>query len=414
VSACPGGGPPCACLFATAPTEDAVDSRYSPEDDAFMAEALGLAGRVPRRPWPNPPVGAIVVKDGRTVGRGAHLGAGTPHAEIVALREAGALARGATLYCTLEPCNHEGRTPPCAPRVAASGIARAVIGVADPNRHVCGGGVSVMRGAGIEVSMGLRGDEALDLIWPFAATGAFERPFVVLKTATSLDGRFAPPGEAASPAPRYLTGPESRRDVHRLRRWCDVVLVGERTMAMDRPRLDGRLADASDPCPAADPVPAWADTDLSFDGGWPGREHWAFAGTGARTEARRPAVEARGGRVVICAVEGGRVKPASIVAEFGRLGGHVLLVEGGPTLAWAFLEAGVVDRWVSYTAPTLLGSGVGWPPAAARAGHLPAFTLTRVERCGGDVKAVFDRACVGDVLTGLVQADRGRIGRSGE
>lgn len=412
--ACLAGVLPCVCLAATAPIEDAVDIRHSPDDDQFMGEALGLAARIPRRPWPNPPVGAVVVNGGRVVGRGTHHGAGTAHAEIVALDEAGARAHGATLYCTLEPCNHKGRTPPCAPRVAESGVQRAVIGVADPNPDVRGGGIAVLRAAGIVVSAGVRGDAALELIWPFAVTRGFRRPFVVLKTATSLDARFAPPDADGSGRPVYLSGLEARRDVHRLRRWSDVVLVGERTMVADHPRLDGRLTDDSDGCPAADPIPAWADTDLSFDGGWLGHEHWVFAGRDSIPEGRRPAIECRGGSVVPCHTADGHVSPNSVVTEFGRLGGHVLMVEGGATLAAAFLRAGVVDRWVCYTAPLVLGAGATWPVGPCRAGDPGAFHLTRVERCGGDVKAVFDREPFDDVLAGLVASGGENDGRRGE
>ena len=352
-----------------------------------MREALGLAARIPRRPWPNPPVGAVVVRDGHVVGRGAHHGAGTEHAEGIALREAGRLARGATLYCTLEPCNHHGRTPPCAPLVVRSGISRLVVAVTDPNPRVRGGGLSSVRDAGLVVESGVLAPEALDMIWPFAATRAFERPFVVLKTAVSLDGFLAPLPDTRRPGqPVYLTGVESRRDVHRLRRWCDVVAVGEQTMAGDRPRLDGRLLDPDEPCPADDPLPAYVDTDLSLRAAWP-RPFWVFAGVDAASSTRLPEIEGRRGTVVRCAVSRGHVSPASLVAEFGRRGGHVLMVEGGPTLAAAFLEAGVVDRWVSYVAPVVLGAGIGWPQGEPR---WPGV-LTRVERIGQDEKRVFDR-----------------------
>jgi diaminohydroxyphosphoribosylaminopyrimidine deaminase/5-amino-6-(5-phosphoribosylamino)uracil reductase len=192
-----------------------------------------------------------------------------------------------------------------------------------------------------------------------------------------------------------------------------VVLVGERTMAADRPRLDGRLTDESDCCPATDPVPAWADTDLSFDGGWPEREHWVFTGHDAVPDGRRTATGRRGRSVVPCSTSDGHVAPDSIVAEFGRLGGHVLMVEGGATIAAAFLRAGVVDRWVCYTAPVVLGAGATWPVERRREGDPAAFHLTRVERCGGDVKAVFDRERFDDVLAGLVASggeDDGRCG----
>jgi diaminohydroxyphosphoribosylaminopyrimidine deaminase / 5-amino-6-(5-phosphoribosylamino)uracil reductase len=366
-------------------------------DRRFMAEALDFAARIPRRPWPNPPVGALVVRDGVVVGRGAHHGAGTDHAEAVALREAGGLSRGATLYCTLEPCNHHGRTPPCAPAVAAAGIGRVVAAMRDPNPRVHGGGLLCLEATGVRVDVGLLAGEALDLVWPFVATRAFERPFVILKTAASIDGCLAPaPAQRVPGEPFYLTGVESRSDVHRLRRWCDVVLVGERTMAEDRPQLDGRLAGENAACPAADPVPAFVDTDGGLDAGWP-RPYWVFTGrpqapTGANQAPGTTSCEARAAReqyraVVPCDERDGRVEIESLVAGFAARGGHVLMVEGGPSLATAFLRAGLVDRWVSYTAPLVIGDGIRWGTGLPEIG----FHLTRVARSANDVKAVWDR-----------------------
>jgi diaminohydroxyphosphoribosylaminopyrimidine deaminase / 5-amino-6-(5-phosphoribosylamino)uracil reductase len=242
--------------------------------------------------------------------------------------------------------------------------------------------------SGIDIALGVCAEEALELAWPFVVTTAFGRPFVLLKTATSLDGRFAPPSSSASAGPAYLTGPEARRDVHVMRRWCDVVLVGEGTARSDRPRLDGRLAGAGADSPAADPLPAVADTDASLESPWPGRPHLFFCGRRA-TREKVAAIEQAGGTVVPCDERLGHVDPAALVAACGRLGHHVLMVEGGPRLAAAFLESGVVDRWVHYTAPFVLGDGPRWPswtmPAEAR------FTTTRVLACGPDTKAVYDR-----------------------
>ncbi len=369
-----------------------MDHPDDPIDRQFMAEALRLAARIPRRPWPNPPVGALVVREGIVVGRGAHHGAGTAHAEVVALREAGDLARGATLYCTLEPCNHEGRTPPCAPAVAAAGVRRVVAGVADPNRNVRGGGLRQLRDAGLETRCGVMAEEALDLIWPFAGSQAFQRPFVILKTATSLDGCFAP-AEAARPsaAPFYLTGTDARRDVHCLRKWCDVVLVGRQTMVADAPRLDARLAGPDADCPAEDPCPAFVDTRGDLGAGW-SRPYWVFTG---KREAGAGGPPLR--TLVPCEQHDGRVDPRSLLAEFHARGGHVLLVEGGPSLAASFLGHDVVDRWVSYTAPALLGAGIRWSATTPAC----SFHLTRVERRGDDVKAVYDRLSFHGALASL-------------
>jgi len=370
-----------------------------------MAEALRVAACIPRRPWPNPPVGALVVRDGRVVGRGAHEGPGLAHAEVLALEEAGPLAEGATLYCTLEPCNHWGRTPPCAPRVAASGVRRLVVGIADPSPAIIGGGLKVLSGAGLEVTTGVLASDALDLIWPFAATRAFERPFVLLKTAASLDGRFGPNPrpQASRGAPVYLTGEDARRDVHRLRRWADVVLVGEGTLAVDHPRLDGRLAQDGDACPVADPAPGYVDTDLSYAGPWPAGHPLVFAGRTRAGRAARSRVERGGATVIACDEREGRVAPESLLHQVFTGIGKVILIEGGPTLAAAFLRAGLVDRWVQYTAPLLLGDGPAWPAWTSQAGVKAGqpFHLTRVERIGTDVKAVFDRLPFDEVMHDL-------------
>jgi len=396
-----------------------VINRPIAEDGIHMAEALRLARRLPHRPWPNPPVGAVVVRRGAIVGRGAHLGAGTPHAEVLALEEAGRRARGATLYCTLEPCNHTGRTPPCAPRVVESGVGTVVIGVADPNPTAAGGGLALIREAGIDVRIGAMDEAALDLIWPFASTGAFTRPFVLLKTACSLDGCFSagdhPSAERGEPV--YLTGIAARRDVHRLRRWADLVLVGERTVATDRPRLDGRLVREEDECPAAEPVPAYVDTDLSFEGDWRQERFYAFAGEQRASLPSRARLARHGATVVLCGERDGQVAPEALLDEARARGSWSVLLEGGPTLAAAFLNRGLVDRWVCYTAPVFVGGGVRWPDReigqrSPNEGRL--FHLTNVSQFGSDVRTVFDRLSFREVLESLTTGAAEDLRRRGE
>lgn len=380
-----------------------IDSLSLSDDRRFMREAIRLAARVPARTWPNPPVGALVVDGGgRVVGRGSHRGPGSPHAETVALDEAGCRARGATLYCTLEPCNHQGRTPPCAPRVAASGIRRLVVGVADPNPTVAGGGLDVVRRAGVQVTVGVSGDEALELAWPFVATRAFERPYVVLKTATSLDARFAPPARTGPAEPAYLTGPEARRKVHGMRRWSDLVLVGAGTIAADRPRLDGRLATDNDLCPASDPLRGCVSTDLGADPGWRG-PHIVFGGRRSARADRARDIEAAGGTVVLCEERDGRIVPSALLDGLAALGIRTVLLEGGPSLAASFLEAGLVDRWVAFVAPILLGDGPSWPCRAGGADARASFHLTRCSRTGADAVLVHDRTRFADTLAALTK-----------
>jgi len=359
------------------------------QDAARLREALDLAGRVGVRPWPNPPVGAVVVAGDTVVGRGAHQGAGTAHAERVALAEAGERARGATLYCTLEPCHHHGRTPPCTGAIAAAGIARVVVGVRDLN-PVAAGGLAALREAGIavEVASGDLARACLDLVWPFVATDAFARPYVELKTATSLDGRFAGPDDPAG-RPVYVTGEAARARVHARRRWSDLVLVGAGTARQDRPRLDTRLAAPGAPLPQAAPlagVVAGAGEVPALP-----RDRWLLF-HGGRLPADLPA----GAEPVACPAAAGGVDPAGLLAACAARGLHTVLLECGPTLAAAFLATGLVDRWCAWTAPSVLGGGATWPA------EFPApdqrFHLTASECVGDDLCAVWDRRDFADIL----------------
>ncbi len=369
----------------------AVDS-VAALDRVHMAEALAVARGTGRRTWPNPPVGAVVVRDGAVVGRGAHAGAGTPHAETVALADAGEAARGATLYVTLEPCNHQGRTPPCAPAVAAAGIVRVVVAMRDPNPQVTGGGCRWLRDRGLAVDVGAGAEEALELVWPFAASEGFGRPWVELKTATTLDGRFAPPDAARNAAgPVFLTGTAARRDVHRRRRRVDVVLVGEGTVRADRPRLDGRDAAGDRDVPVTEPLAAYVDTDLSWEGGFRRDTYLVLAGERAAADPGRvAALAADGGEVVPCHELDGRVDPRDALAKLAERGLVTVMVEGGPRLAASFLAAGLVDRWLRYEAPRVLGAGVGWPDGGAGP-DAGSFHVTRTLEMAGDLLTVLDR-----------------------
>jgi len=361
-----------------------------------MAVALGLARTIDVRPWPNPPVGAVIVKDGKIVGQGAHHGPGTPHAERVALDQARQAAVGATLYVTLEPCNHAGRTPPCAPAVAAAGITRVVAGIHDPNPTVMGGGLRFLRERGLAVQCGILAREALELVWPFVVTDNFQRPFIELKMAQSLDGCFAPDPEHRDPmTPAYLTGTLSRVEVHRRRCWMDAVLVGEGTVRADRPRLDARLATKPADGPRARPRPGYIDTDLSFTEEGIGEPWLVIAGRNAANRDRAAALRKQGAEVIFAAEKDGHVDPAAVTAALQEAGIRTAMIEGGPKLAAAFLDAGLVDRWTLFTAPVFLGRGVRWPGEQANRWN---FTLSNVERFGQDTMAVYDRLSFLDVL----------------
>ena len=287
---------------------------FTATEQAAMTRALELAATPGVPLGPNPRVGCVLLADdGSTVAEGYHRGAGTPHAEADALAHAGAAARGTTAVVTLEPCNHTGRTGPCSEALVAAGVRRVVFAQEDPN-PVARGGADTLRAAGIEVESGLLADEARELnrVWTFATD--HQRPFVTWKFAATLDGRSA----AADGTSRWVSGTAARRDTHRLRALCDAMLVGTNTVAVDHPRLTVRDDD---------------DQPLRVV---MGERDLADHGLDLHLRTRDP--------------------HAALAALFARDRQHVFL-EGGPTLAAAFLAAGLVDEIVAYVAPMLLGAG---------------------------------------------------------
>jgi diaminohydroxyphosphoribosylaminopyrimidine deaminase/5-amino-6-(5-phosphoribosylamino)uracil reductase len=317
-----------------------------------MQRALELAERGRGLTSPNPIVGAVVVREGRVVGEGVHLRAGGPHAEIVALQAAGADARGATLYVTLEPCAHQGRTPPCAPAVAAAGVARVVAALADPNPLVAGGGAEHLRAAGITVELGLLAAEAerQNRVWLTAVRR--QRPHVTLKAAATLDGKLAD----AHGTSKWITGEAARRHAHRLRAQSDAIVVGVTTAHHDDPALTVRLPE---PWPR-EPYRVVLDTGARLSpsarliqAGTPARVLVA-TGPGAPA-ARVEALAATGACVLRCPLRDGRVDPAWLLARLFELEVRAVLVEGGGETHAAFVEAGVVDRVALFVAPLLLG-----------------------------------------------------------
>jgi diaminohydroxyphosphoribosylaminopyrimidine deaminase/5-amino-6-(5-phosphoribosylamino)uracil reductase len=339
-----------------------------------MRRAFRLAERGRGLASPNPPVGAVVVRDGKAVAEGFHRGPGTPHAEIVAIDAAGEQTRGATLYVTLEPCTHEGRTPPCAPRVIAAGFARVVVGATDPNPAVDGRGIAALRDAGIDVEAGVLEADADRLIQAFSKHVRTGRPFVTAKMAVSLDGRAA----AADGSSQWITGPSARRDAHRLRAEADAIIVGVSTVVRDDPKLTVRLrgyrgrqplrvvVDSSARTPADAAILDEAAATL-------------IATTDKATEDAVNALKARGAEVLRFPSREGRVDLAAVLEQLGRRGMTGVLVEGGPTLLGDAVERGLVDRFVFYIAPKLLGSG---GPGAVAALVAPTIADARDLRVG--------------------------------
>ncbi len=349
-----------------------------------MRRALRLAERGRGRTAPNPPVGAVVVSDGEIVGEGWHQGAGRAHAEVEALAAAGARARGATIYLTLEPCTHEGRTPPCAPQLLESGIARAVIATTDPNPIEAGAGVRALAGAGIEVRTGLLEEEARSLIQGFAKWIKTRTPFVTVKIASTLDGRVA----AADGSSKWVTGLASRRDAHRMRAWSNAVVAGIGTVLADDPALTCRLRGYTGPQPLRIVVDSAARTPLTatvLDEAAP----TLVVTTAKASDESVQAIRARGAEVVRVPALEGRVDLAALLQELGSREITDALVEGGPTLIGDLVERRLVDRYVFYIAPKLLGQ-VGLSAIAGLVAPNIAdareLTITSVRRTGADVK----------------------------
>jgi len=341
-------------------------SPLSPEDIRWMGRALELAGRGAGLTSPNPIVGAVLVAAGRAAGEGFHARAGGAHAEAGALAQAGAAARGATLYVTLEPCNHRGRTPPCVEAIRTAGVKRVVIGTRDPNPRVPGGGADALAGTGVEVAMGCREREAIALNQVFITAARRGRPHVTLKWAATLDGATADSRRSS----RWVTGTQARLEAHRLRSRADAVVVGIGTALADDPALDVRLGSPWPREPFRVVVDSFARLPVTarlIEAGRP--ERALVAVTDAADAERVGGLEARGVTVLRCKSQEGHVDVTDLVSRLGGLDVSGILVEGGGTLASAFLEAGLVDRLVAFTAPMLLG-GAASPRAVGGAGLL--------------------------------------------
>jgi len=316
-----------------------------------MARALTLAKRGWGRVSPNPMVGAVVVRDGRIVGEGWHDGPGAPHAEVVALEDAGDRARGATIVCTMEPCDHHGRTPPCTEALIDAGIARVVYASPDPNPLVDGRGARRLDEAGVQVEQGLMRTEADRLNAAYLHHVRTGRPLVRWKVASTLDGKVA----ARDGSSRWITGEDARRDAHAIRAWADAIVIGAGTALADDPSLTVRVDRTRSRPPlrvvvdAAGRVPA---TGALFDG----TVATLVATTERSSPDRRDEWRAAGADVLVLDEEAGRgVDLVHLLDVLGKRDIQGVLLEGGPTLAWGFVNAGLVDDLVLYLAPKLLG-----------------------------------------------------------
>ncbi len=346
-------------------------------DITFMTQAVDLAGQAIGRTAPNPSVGAVVVRDGRVIGRGFHPRAGMPHAEVYALDEAGDRARGATLYVTLEPCNHHGKTPPCTEAIIKAGISRVVAGTPDPNPKVAGKGIARLREAGIHVDVGVCEKECKELIEWYAFWMKKGRPYVILKAAITLDGKVA----SATGDSQWISSEESRGYVHELRNRVDGIIVGIGTVTKDDPMLTCRMEGGRDPMRIIlDPF-----FEVMKDARCLGKESILFT---AKPPDSRVEISESGTRIVqLEADASGMIPWEAVLVHLGEMGLHAVMVEGGSGIYSSLLKSGLADRLLFFIAPKILGGGlplVDWGSPSRIADAL-GFVIAQVRLVGGDI-----------------------------
>ncbi len=353
-------------------------------DESLMARALRLAGKGLYTTDPNPRVGCVLVKGGRVIAEGWHRRAGEAHAEIVALRAAAGEARGADCYVTLEPCSHHGRTPPCADALIDAGVRRVVAAMADPNPLVAGRGLARLRAAGVETRCGVLAGEAERLNRGFCLRMREGRPWITVKMAASMDGRTA----MASGESRWITSPESRRDVHRLRARSSAMLTGIGTVLADDPALTARLEEDEE---VLQPVRVVLDSGLRMPPdarmlSQPGR---TVVVTLSPDRRRRLRLEKAGAEVWRVDGREGRIDLTALMSRLADEEVNEVLVEAGPVLNGALAELGLVNEWVLYLAPCVLGDtarGLFHLPALETMAQRLRLCYREVRRVGPDLK----------------------------
>ena len=353
---------------------------FAAADNAHMARALQLAAQGLYTAHPNPMVGCVLVNDGEVVGEGWHARAGEDHAEIVALAAAGERARGAVAYVSLEPCAHHGKTPPCAGALAAAGVSRVIAAMEDPYHEVSGRGLDWLREAGIETAVGLLQDAALELNAGFVSRVTRQRPFVRLKIAASLDGAIA----MRSGESQWITGPEARADVQRLRARSGAILTGIGTVLADDPSLTVR--DAGLDTGGRQPLRVVLDRDLRMP---PAARMLSLDGATLVCHASDDDAALDGAG--LCRVAAGEtgVDVAAVLAELARREINDVLVEAGPTLAGHLLQQGLVDELVIYQSPHIMGSetrGMFSTPSWSALADRKTLDIHDVRRVGPDTR----------------------------
>jgi diaminohydroxyphosphoribosylaminopyrimidine deaminase / 5-amino-6-(5-phosphoribosylamino)uracil reductase len=372
----------------SSPPQRPGSGMFSDFDRFAMQRALTLAARGLQTTDPNPRVGCVIAQRGRVVGEGWHERAGEAHAEVAALRAAGSQAAGATVYVTLEPCSHHGRTPPCVEALIAARVARVVIAAGDPNPRVDGKGAAALRAAGIVVESGLMEEEATDLNGGFFRRMRTGRPLLRVKLAMSLDGRTA----LANGESRWITGEAAREDVHRWRARSSAVLTGVGTVLADDPRLDVRLPDEPGVV-RRQPLRVVLDSQLRTPPGarlfqTPG-EVLILTTLSAPEEPRALNLTAHGARLESLPLDGERIALSAVLDRLGELEQNEVLVEAGATLAGELLRQALADELLLYVGLRLLGPSaralVAMPPLS-RLADAASFSLIDIQQVGDDLR----------------------------
>ena len=350
-------------------------------DHEYMAQALRLAEKGLYTTTPNPRVGCVIVRDGKVVGSGWHERAGEPHAEIHALKQAGELARGATAYVTLEPCSHHGRTPPCAEALVQAGVGRVVVAMIDPNPLVAGEGLARLQQAGIQTDIGLLEKEAHELNIGFVSRMTCGRPWLRLKIAASLDGKTA----LNNGVSQWITGPDARRDAHRLRARSCALLTGIGTVLADDPSLNVREVETT-----RQPLRVVVDSALRMS---PTAKMLGLGPTLVATVSGDPAradeLRAAGAEVLVLPAVEGRVDLVRLLDELGRRCINEVMVEAGATLNGALVKQELVDEYTFYFAPLLLGHrarGMFDLPELSSMGERRELRIADVAMVGRDLR----------------------------
>jgi diaminohydroxyphosphoribosylaminopyrimidine deaminase/5-amino-6-(5-phosphoribosylamino)uracil reductase len=313
-----------------------------------MIQAISLARKGLGRTAPNPPVGALIVKNSKIIGKGFHPKAGLPHAEIFALEQAGKNAKNATLYVTLEPCTHFGKTPPCVDAIISAGIKRVVIGVKDPNPVVAGKGIKKLKAHGIKVDLAAT-DEALKLIRWYEKWMKNGIPYVILKVAMTLDGKIA----TTKGDSKWITSVRSREMVHVLRNEVDAVLVGIGTVLADDPQLTCRI-----PFGGRDPLRVIVDKDFVIPAGARCLGERCIVFTSKDPKKRKEILDTGTKVIKVSSDQSGRLSWDEMLSFLGKQGLHSVMIEGGSRINSSVINAGKVDRLLAFVAPMVLGGGV--------------------------------------------------------